>query len=156
MWGYLDKMDKNLLYSYAQVLAGERKELHIIRSESDIEQAERKRKMTYYLTWFVYRYILECNTLEKALEYASEETLKKYKLYSYIIHGNIYIGVDKEVCIRKPEDIGIVLEILYKRYDLFKQLKCYIRHTKGIRKKRCEAVLERYKQFAEDYVRCRE
>lgn len=140
MWEFLDTMDKNLLYSYAQVLSGKKKQIqmHLPKAQreymtelDEIRITEEYRNRAYYLIWFVYRYVLGCKTLEETKPYANEETLKKYRLLSYILHNSLYVGVDKEICFRKAEDIDIILEILYNRYDFFEQMECFIRHYRS-------------------------
>lgn len=158
MWNFLDEMDKNLLYTYAEVMSGKRKQIQSSksytedRSEHDeIRIAEETRKRAYYLIWFVYRYVLNCETLDEAMKYADEETFRKFHLYSFSTSNSaIYIGTYKEICFRKAEDIPVILEILYNRYDFFEQLECFIRHTKNVRQTRCKQALENYrKMFAE-------
>lgn len=103
----------------------------------------------YYLIWFVYRYVLNCKTLDETKQYANEETLKKYHLKSYIVHNCLYIGANKDICFRKTEDIGIILEILYNRYGFFEQMECFIRNTKNVRQNRCRQAMEKYREMFE-------
>lgn len=156
MWEFLEKMDKNLLYSYAQVISGEKKQLQASKSSKaditeadEIKMAEKSRNRAYYLIWFVYRYVLKCKTLNETKPYANEETLKKYHLNSYIIHNCLYIGINKEICFRKAEDIIIILEILYNRYGFFEQMECFIRNTKNVRQNRCKQVKKKYEEMFE-------
>lgn len=158
MWDFLDEMDKNLLYTYAEVMSGKRKQIQSSKSytekrseDDEIRTAEETRRRAYYLIWFVYRYVLNCQTLDEAMEYANEETFRKFHLYSFSTSNSaIYIGTYKEICFRKAEDIPVILEILYNRYDFFEQLECFIRHTKNVRRSRCIKVLENHrKMFAE-------
>ena len=157
-WKYLDKMNYNLLYSYADVLSGKRRQIHM-GSHSDREEtctealikAEQRRYNIYYLIWFAYRYLLGCEKYEDTLPYQNEETLSKYRLLSYIRKGHIFIDYDGDVFFRKPEDIGMILEILYGRYDYFAQMECFIAHTTKNRRNHAQMVLdentERLKQL---------
>lgn len=154
MWKFLEIVDKNLLYNYAQVIDGSMKQLQDSKSHrgglSESEElmiAQQRRDNAYYLIWFVYRYVLQCKTLEDTIPYANEETLKKYRLNSYIINNYLYVGIDKDICFRKSEDINIILEILYNRYGFFEQMECFIRHTSNIRRKRCIQAMEKYKEI---------
>lgn len=142
MWDFLDVEDMNLLYTYAEVLFGKRKQIQSAKGES--ENLEKKRKRAYYLIWFVYRYLLRCDTLEKAMHYADNETLYKYKLHTYFQHLSLYIGDSQNICMRKTEDIGIALEILYNRYNYIEQYDCFIRHTRQVRQSRCIAAKQEY------------
>lgn len=157
-WDFLDVFDKNLLYEYAQVLTGRKKQIrfmsqNVITEYEEMEQAEKKKKKAYYLIWFVYRYILRCKTLDEAMQYANTETLTKFRLSSYVLNATIYIGngLDKELCFRKIEDIEMILEILYNRYDFFEQLDCFQRHTIKYRQKKCLSVIEKYQEIYDYY-----
>lgn len=156
MWSFLDRVDKNLLYNYTQVLSGKKRRIYSAdmekTEESKYKHAEKAKYQILYLVWFVYRYVLECDTLEKALEYANEETLKKYRLYTSMLHGAVYFGIYNDISCRKAEDIVIVLEILYNRYDFFEQIECYIRHTQNLRQARAKEALKCYKDAAEQLV----
>lgn len=157
-WDFLEKTNQNLLYNYAEIISGKKKQIRLINNKQESEyerlkQTEEKRKTAYYLIWFVFYYILNCKTLEEAKIKATRETLKKFHLLSYVLNGAIYIGngLDKELCIIKMEDVPTVLEILYNRYNLFEQIECYIRNSKKIKKKRGILVLEKYKDFYKMY-----
>ena len=140
MWDFLDVMDKNLLYRYAEALNGNIKFFRVIDYEIDRkEQAEQRKRTALYLIWFTYRYVLQCKTLEETIPYQDEKTLKRFRLFSMIKNSNIFICnfCNNEICFRKPEDISMILEILYNRYDLREQFDCFIRGTSGVRRKRC-------------------
>ena len=146
---YLDKFDKNLIYSYVSCLAGKAKMMEWSSDEEDSEKVSELRcKNCFYLIWFLYRYILGCETYEQACEYATEEILKKYKLYSRLHNNMIYIGVNKELDFYKVSDMKIILEILYHRYALFQQIECFMRHTYSeritVRYKRAKELKEKY------------
>lgn len=158
MWDYLDDIDKNLLYIYAAVLAGEGKYMrlsHNTEAETDTaEQDEEVKKKHFYLVWFVFRYVLGCETLEQALAFSDDEykaLLNKFKLNCIIdFHKGkqkLYIGINKDIPLYRIEDMRIILEILYNRYNLWEQLDCFIRNTKNMRQKRCIEVKERYQQM---------
>lgn len=163
-WSYLDKIDKNLLYIYARGLTKKSNEVHYQgmysteKTENDERNkfinAELKRKTAFYIIWFVFRYVLNCKTLEEAEQCATEENLRKFKLVSLFHKRHIYIGVYgmQEIYLYKykEEDIGVVLEILYNRYDFFNQLKCFTRRTQGTTRttcNRCQRAIEQYKKM---------
>ena len=168
MWDYLDKMDKNLLYMYVSLLTGEQKQLHLFsRSEEELTENEvHKREAQaknngFYMVWFVYRYVLQCETLEEALALPANEVIEKYGLKSFISsvslkqaksrHAKLYVGIDKDIPLWKEEDMAIVLEILYKRLNFWEQLDCFIERAgaegkkMNVRQKRCLEAKERYK-----------
>ncbi len=161
-WGFLDDMDKNLLYLYAKSLAKPNSKafyqsfFSVIVQTGDEDRdeliiAEKKCQAAYYLIWFVYRYILGCKTMEEALKYANEDILKKYKLIHFFEKRCIYIGVygiDEIYLYKyKENDLNIVLEILYKRYNFFQQLECFFKRTEGsgrTTRKRCIKSGQKY------------
>lgn len=154
MWDYLDKMNHNLLYKYADVISGKRRHFHNTDSEKDASfNAEEKKKNACYLIWFVYRYILQCKTLEETVPYQNEEILKKYKLTSFFINDAIFICNDDIHFRKKTEDIAIILEILYGRYTLWEQFDCFIRNTAGIRQTRCKKAKEKYWNMYQEYLK---
>lgn len=154
MWDYLDKMNHNLLYKYAAVLSGKRRTFYSKNAEKDESvNAEEKKKNVCYLIWFVYRYILQCRTLEETIPYQNEEILKKYKLSSFFINNAVFICNDEIYFRKKKEDIAIILEILYGRYTLWEQFDCFIRNTTGVRRKRCIAAKEKYWNIYQDYLK---
>lgn len=151
MWDFLEKMDKNLLYDYVGTLTGKIRRLRIEEKtdnsfEEQYRQDEKIKNRAYYLIWFVYYYVLECKTLEQALGYADEDTLKTFHLNNFFNKKQpaIYLGIDKDICLWYITDITIVLEILYNRYGFFEQLDCFIRHTNKNRQKKCIEAKERY------------
>lgn len=151
IWDYLDRMNHNLLYKYAAVLSGKKRHFYNTDAEKDVSvNAEEKKKNACYLIWFVYRYILQCETLEETVPYRNEDILKKYKLKSLLKHETVFICND-EIRFRKTEDIAIILEILYGRYTLWEQFDCFIRNTTGIRRKRCIAAKEKYWKMYQEY-----
>lgn len=146
MWDFLDVEDMNLLYTYAEVLFGKRKQIQSAKGTGiqTLEDAEKKRKRAYYLIWFVYRYLLKCETLQEAMKYANNETLYKYRLHTYFQHLSLYIGDTPNIFLRKTEDIGIALEILYNRYNYIEQYDCFIRNTSQVRQSRCIAAKQEF------------
>ncbi len=172
-WDFLDEIDYNLLYGYAEVLKGNGKQLHLtcnniktdegdIREKeiSEIKIAKERKKRAYYLIWFVYRYILNCETYEETIPYQNKETLSEYRIESYV-RNHIYIGADEDsialstgasfplqkMWFRKTEDIKIILDILYNRYSFYDQFLCFVRHTDNSRKGRAVEALENYKKL---------
>lgn len=156
MWDYLDKMDKNLLYEYATVLTGRKKSMQWFnRTEGEMSEDEQRRREvegrsnSLYLIWFVYRYVLGCDTLEKALSCNLEEVLTKYRLRILIEHKLLYLGIDKDIPLWKDEDVRIILMILYNRLGFWEQLDCFIENAGtgnriNIRQKRCMEAKRRY------------
>lgn len=172
MWNYLDKVDKNLLYDYARFVSGEKrslkffcrvedkesktdgeKRIHRYKCDSEDEQYKREkeeRDKVFYIIWFVYRYILNCKTLEEAMQVPVEYVFKTYRLETLIRNRYcLYIGIDRDVMVYKESDMNIILEILYKRLGFWEQLDCFIEHTKGCRRTRCIEVKEKYKALLE-------
>ncbi len=147
MWDFLDVMDKNLLYKYMELLSGKKNHIYGVDYHVSKEMQQEQRKQTAcYLIWFTYRYVLNCKTLEETVPYQNKEILKKYKLLSFITNTAVFLCND-EICFRKPEDITMILEILYNRYDLWEQFDCFIRNTEGIRRKRCVKAKEKYQEI---------
>jgi len=148
MWDFLDKMDKNLLYRYMTLLSGKKGYLYATDkcNVSKEWQQEQRKQTACYLIWFTYRYILKCKTLQETVPYQNKETLKKFKLLSFFQNEAIFLCND-EICFRKVEDVSILLEIMYNKYDLWEQFDCFIRNTDGIRKKRCIEAKEKYQEI---------
>lgn len=163
-WSYLDKPNHNLLYMYARALGKEGGEAHYQRlfdiPQTDNEElremyyAEERRKTAYYIIWFAFRYVLECKTLEEARWNANREIMKKLKLNGFFVpkYKYIFIGAYglNEIYLYRPEDLNIVLEIIYNRYDFFQQLECYIRLTEGTNRtsrNRCIKTMQQYKEI---------
>lgn len=170
-WSYLDEMDKNLLYMYAAMLVKRGNHQLYIPSDTgneernDMLDAEAKRKSAFYIIWFVYRYVLGCETLEQAEKYADVETLKRYRLTSLFEHNKrrIYIGAYglNEIYLYnyKGGDLNIVLEIIYKRYDYFEQLECFLRRTEGTARTlrfRCMEAMEQSAEMMKGNARYKE
>ena len=173
-WDYLDRMDNNLLYKYSSILANNgKKQIHtksnlIYNQQGDVREQEiaklrlarTNKRRAYYLIWFVYRYVLGCETYEEAKPYMNKETLAFFQLTSYI-YNHIYIGADEEatvlsggvlvplkkVWIHNISDIEIVLDILYNRYGFYEQFECFIRHTTKYRKTKATEILASYKEL---------
>lgn len=167
-WKYLDKFDGNLIFSYIKSLTTKKSSRFInpysVNETGDEERdefnkAELRRKTAFYLYWYVFRYVLGCETVEDAIPYANEETLKKYKIHNFMKDTNklksgwFYIGIhNEEISLYKPEDIKTILEILYNRYDFFEQLECFLRNSsvnRGVSRNRCKKTLEKSKEFLE-------
>ena len=142
IWDFLDKMDKNLLYTYTSKLTngGHSRGYYIPSTTGNAEcdelfDAEAKRKLAYYLIWFVYRYVLNCKTYEESLKYANLDVLKRYKLMPLFTNHPrpyVYVGMYgiKTKYFRSPEqDIKSILYILYNRCDYIEQIEVYINNT---------------------------
>ena len=171
-WSFLDKVDKNLLYLYARDLLRDSRtpiflQLYTYTTQEvadeercDLMNAEARRKNAYYIIWFVFRYVLGCDTLEKALQCATQETMDTYMLTSLLHKRHIYIGVYgiNEVYLYKHKegenDLHIVLDILYHRYDFFEQLECFIQRTEGssrTTRNRCMKTLKETRALLEEH-----
>jgi len=160
-WTFLDRVDKNLLYVYARSLSKRNSKANYqtlykigedcCNDEVDFKCAEKRREIAFYAVWFVYRYVLACETLEQALRFANEETLIEYKLSPFFSKRHIYIGAYglKEVYLYYEEDIKIVLEILYNRYDFWEQLSCFVKHTKDTKRTTHKRCLQNIKEYEE-------
>ena len=148
-WSFLDEPNWNLLYTYAGILAGNRQYLTnketCYHSKYDYGIDAERKHIACYLIWITYRYILNCKTLEETIPYQNQETLKRFHLLGLIIQKRIYVGIDKEIDFRKAEDIGMILEILYYRYNFIEQMECFIRNTRNSRQANCINTLNRYK-----------
>ncbi len=144
-WRYLEYMDKNLLYEYAGSLADPTGRMSCAVIGEDGEQ---KKRSAFYLIWFVYRHVLGCRTLEETKAYQNEETLRRYRLNVLFKDCVLYVG-DMDIVFHASSDIGIVLEILYGRYGLIKQIECCAAQSKGVKKTRCLGVLKKYMKTSE-------
>lgn len=156
-WNFLDKMDKNFLYAYAEDLFSSSKPNYMKFYTTNIETEhqetqeilydETKKKEACYIIWFVYRYILKCETLEQALEYATMATFKKYKLKNILHWEYVHIGLGSDrIGLYSEADISVILEIIYNRYDFFEELDCFLRHTEGnsngVRRKKAKNAMK--------------
>ena len=144
-WGYLDKLDYNLLYTYAKGFVTNNGRFCIekfcvspkeeVTEESVINDAEVRRQTALYIIWCVFRHILNCKTLQEAEMLATTENMQKYKIANLLRKRHIFIGVYgiNEIYLYKHEegDINVILEILYNRYDLMGQMECFARRTEG-------------------------
>ncbi len=125
-WDFLDEFDSNLLYN----CAGSKKYTFADTNE------------VYYYIWFLYRYVLGCETLEQALQYATAKTMKELDIgrcfitkahqKSTLVLGNEAFGTlvlcTHDVGKKPVTFLKIVLEILYKRYNYLEQIECYIKY----------------------------
>lgn len=143
MWDFLDKTNHNLLYEYADVIAGTKTYL-VLHSTDE----EAKKEKAYYIINFVYRYVLQCTTLEEALYYIDEDTLIRYHIKPFLDNKYLYVGAgETKRTFYKSSDMSMILEILYNRYDFWEQLDCFCRGTKNPRRKRCLEAIEVYRKI---------
>lgn len=146
MWDFLDKTNFNLLYEFTEVLSGNTGYC-VWNSKDEIEDREN----VYYLIWFIYYYILGCDTLEKALALNSEAIFHYFHLMTYLKHEYIFFGSGElKISLSRKKDVAIILEILYNRYSFTEQLQCFIRHQrdkKDRRSQNCLKLLELYNKF---------
>lgn len=127
-----------------------------LTEDKEYYRSEMQKRQGYYLMWFVYRHVLGCDTLEKAKEYATEEILRQYRLWNFIWNSKMYVGIKgiNEMRFWKVEDMAIILEILYYRYEFFEQMECFIRNTSNMRQARCKkAFLECQTMMGEAHYR---
>lgn len=152
MWDYLDEINLNLLYRYAYLITGKYRQMFSAVSGETIERLkEKKCRDSFYLIWFVYKYVLECDTLEEALKHTDIDTLKRYKLNSLLEQHYMYIGFEKEIVFRRCEDIFPILEILYNRYPLWKQIVCTEKYGSAKRKGQCKRIRQKYIKMIKIY-----
>lgn len=171
LWHFLDKNNMNLLYKYTDVLVGNqtyvvlksstsRREtenqasikpyLHSITNQEETANriTSEQREDVYYLIWFIYYYVLNCKTLEQALEQDHIKILQEWQLYKYIWNKYIYIGGDVlSLPLNRKRDIKIILEILYNRYSVIEQYECYLNHYGDVNDKRtaiCKEAIQLY------------
>lgn len=166
-WDYLDKMDKNALYLYAQSFKSPngkqlcRKAVNPVytgnQENDDFYENTNRCKTAFYIIWFVFRYVLECETLEDAKKCISQETLTKYKLNSLFSKRDLFLGVYGvgEIYLYKPleGDLDVVLEILYNRLDFFEQMELFIKYSqehKRMQTKRCADAINTYRKLLEN------
>lgn len=137
-WDFLDEWKPNLLYQYAEGSGYKFNPIYLTSSQN-----------AYYLMWFVYRYVLNCTTLDEALEHANVSTMQEYNLIrivnnlsyqdktsaSLINFGTEQFGKVEISSPRSASDnkkivkcICIILEVLYNRYNYLEQLECCIKH----------------------------
>ena len=138
MWDFLDKMNYNLLYSFADNIAGNTT-YNMWNSKDEYEQKQN----ILYLIWFIYRYILGCETLEEALKLDGIAILSYFNLYTTCFtRGQIFLGGGElKICLSRKNDVQIILEILYNRYGFLEQLDCFYRHQKNKKDRRSEKCL---------------
>lgn len=160
-WDYLDEFNGNFLYRY-------------FGSAKSIRQIDvSEEKDIYYYIWFFFRYVLQCETYEQALQYTDLESIKKYGIARFFYRqtggkqvrltiGNEVFGELRlyEWTIQRAGVVmylQIVLDILYNRYNYLEQIECYIRHqpvlkTKNKKHKNVIAAIEVMKKSL-DYMK---
>ena len=139
-WDFLDRFNGNFLYRYFGNIKNIRK----------VEISEEKE--IYYYLWFLFRYVLECETYEQALKYTDLESVKKYGIARFFYKqiggkqtlltiGNSEFGELRlyEWNIQRAAGITmylqIVLDIMYNRYNFLQQIDCYISHQPKLKNK---------------------
>lgn len=140
VWDFLDDFKKNLIYDY--VINYNNKNNNSYTKTA--EEKEMEYKARAYIVYFIYRYVLKCETFEQAESLVTIDNLKKYKLYLYFKSdrsteenakrifsvGNEMFGT---VFLSSRTEEGIVLnakiflEILYNRYNYLEQLNLVIK-----------------------------
>lgn len=128
-WKYLDTFQSNLLYIYCDCLENRTESVRLNDKKSDFGfSCEESNNRIYYIIWFVFRYCLGCETLEEALQQDLEQVLEDYRLRQFFSARRIYIGSEdyKIKLNNATNDLPLVLEIIYGRYDVIEQLECFI------------------------------
>lgn len=141
VWDFLDDFKKNLICNYIITYKSNNKR-NIIETVEEQELGYQKTKA--YMMYFIYRYVLKCETFEQAEKLVTVENLKKYKLYFQFKSNRSREEKDKKlfsvgndmfgtVFLGSRVDAGIVLnakiflEILYNRYNYLEQINLVIR-----------------------------
>ena len=129
-WAYLDEMDKNTLYSYANFLSGNYKN----------NRLREDRKTVYYIFWVVFRYALGIQSYDEARKVLSEELLLRYKLYSILDLYYVGIDISDDFCIKFPKISAtqhnvsdafililadVVLKTIYERSELLDEVEAF-------------------------------
>lgn len=124
-WNFLDNWNPNLLYQYARYQGTANQSCHITGDTTE----------TYYLIWFVFRYVLECETYEDALKHADITVFKKYGIADALILHNYEKTEEKKDLVLSigSEEFGkIIIKIsegnLYKS-NKSKQLQGRLQNT---------------------------
>lgn len=148
-WRYLDTIHKNLLYVYADCISSGKNKM-IVCSPADVEaNDEEKTIRIYFIIWFVFRYCMNCKTLEEAMKCDKQKVLEKYRLKPFFTGRNLYIGTaEHRMTIYETSDVDLVIEILYKRLNAIEQLECYVKHMKD------NPLKTRSTFIAEKHIRC--
>jgi hypothetical protein len=140
VWDFLDDFKKNLVYNYVLTYGSQNRGTTIPM----VEEQEMGYKSRAYIMFFVYRYVLKCETFEQAEKLVTIDNLKKYKLYLYFksdrsieedskrlfsigndIFGTVLLGSRTEEGI--VLNAKIFLEILYNRYNYLEQINLAIK-----------------------------
>lgn len=169
-WSYLEQFNGDLLYAFASrfdVASDEGgKHTKSLQFSCDEMREDDISHTTYYLIYFVYKFVLGCNTLDEAMKYANVETFRKYNLTGFfgknlaITLGNEAFGtVELSLRIAGSEMNGdtkmfsgyvaTILEIVYCKYNYLEQLDCFIRHNQP-KKKRSQKYKSKKVQAAEE------
>lgn len=148
-WHYLDKMHKNLLYVYADCLSNEKEKMIVCSSSDAYADDEEKATRIYFIIWFVFRYCLNCKTLDEAMSCNKQKVLEDYRLKPFFTGRNLYIGtVEHRITIYDTEDVNLIIEILYKRLNAIEQLELYVKYMKNKPlKTRSAFIAEKYIRF---------
>lgn len=155
-WKILDIINKELIYSYAFILNGKKGTYEHIEEEMLKENPVVKRDRAFYIIWFVFYYVLGARTYEEAIKLATPELLKEYKLTTFLtnINGKCDAFLGLKLMIR-AEDIDILLECMYERYNLGDCIRCYIRRMEKKGKLRSAAYGRKELKMLEEYDRMR-
>lgn len=140
VWDFLDDFKKNLICNYMITYNIKSKG----KATATIEEQEMGYKAKAYIMYFVYRYVLKCETFEQAEDLITVENLKKYKLYYWFkcysskkenmerlfivgndMFGTVFLGsrIDDGIVLNAK----LVLEILYNRYNYLEQISLAIK-----------------------------
>lgn len=98
-----DKADFGLLYEYALTLTGSTSKLEPSYCDASITTWK---NVGFYLTYFVFRYVLDCKSYEEALEVLSLDVLERYSIkHFYTKPGRMMIGIGSEEIGMTEEEI---------------------------------------------------
>lgn len=137
-------LNKNWLYNYAECISSNKRfrfaeikkdTSSLIEQERHKEQAESlKKNISLYIIYFVYRYVLECETLEQALEMDYETVVDVFRLKCLFQHKYIFVGNGNyKISLNSIYDLAIILEILYNDYGYTEQVECVLQNCNTLK-----------------------
>ena len=139
-----EALNKNWLYNYAECISSNKRfrfteikkdTTSLIEQERNKEQAESlKKNLSLYIINFVYRYVLECETLEQALEIDYETVVDVFRLNCLFQHKYIFVGNGNyKISLNSVYDLAIILEILYNDYEYSEQIDCVLNNCNKLK-----------------------
>lgn len=145
-WIYLENMNYNLLYEYANAITNDVKYLgSCLSMPNPFVHTETKQdvlsKNSLYLLNFIFKYIAKCDTLEECLNLINS---KGYDAFNKIyltdrLAGYIYIGT-QDFSIKVGENnLKCIIEMIYTQADFIEQLEIFIKKADVPTQKRNKA-----------------